>query len=125
MIRALITDFSRVLLLPKDRSYSGSLNQLHKDLSVKDNYKLLDNFELDLKLLNYYISLKSKLDLYIFTSESIQDSPELTPFLAPVFKNIYSALKMGVDKKDISAYTKLIDEVGYSQKKLFMLTTTN
>lgn len=111
MIKALITDFSRVLLFTKDKSYSGSLNGLHRDLSTQPNYRLLDNFELNIELLEYYKSLVEKLDLYVFTSESIQDSPELQPFIKPVFKEIFSAKKMEVDKKDENAYKELVATV--------------
>jgi FMN phosphatase YigB (HAD superfamily) len=111
MIKALMTDFSRVLLFPKDKSYSGSLNGLHRDLSSQANYKLLDSFELNTELLEYYKSLAAKLELYVFTSESIQDSPELQPFIKSVFKETFSAMKMEVDKKDENAYKKLVATV--------------
>lgn len=118
MIKALITDFSRVLLFPKDKSYSGSLNGLHRDLSTQANYKLLDSFELNTELLEYYKSLAEKLDLYVFTSESIQDSPELQPFIKPIFKEIFSAMKMGVAKKDENAYRKLIATVNLDPSEM-------
>lgn len=107
MIKALITDFSRVLLFPKDKSYTGSLNSLHRDLSTQPNYKFFDNFELNNELLDYYKSLGEKLAIYVFTSESIQDSPELQPLICPVFDQIFTAMKMEVDKKEDSAYKKL------------------
>jgi FMN phosphatase YigB (HAD superfamily) len=111
MIKALITDLSRVILFPKDKSYTGSLNSLHRDLSTHLNYRLLDNFELNSELLNYYKSLGNKLDLYLFTSEIIQDSPELQPFIKPNFKAVYSALSMGVGKKDEDAYLQLSSKI--------------
>ncbi len=55
--------------------------------------------------------MKNKLDLYIFTSETIQDDPELKPDLKPVFKEIFSASKMSILKKETSAYKRLIEEV--------------
>jgi hypothetical protein len=33
MIKAIVSDFSRVLLFPKDKNYQDSLNALHKQLS--------------------------------------------------------------------------------------------
>ncbi len=108
MTKALITDFSRVLLFPKDKSYSGSLNDLHRKLSSQLNYKLFNHFELNDELLDYYKSLTEKLDLYVFTSESIQDAPELQPLIKPIFREIFSAMKMNINKKDEIAYKKLV-----------------
>lgn len=121
MIKALVTDFSRVLLFPKNKSYSGSLNSLHRDLSTQPNYKLLDTFELNLELLEYYKSLAERFDLYVFTSEGIQDSPELQPFTKPVFKEIFSAMNMGVDKKDKNAYRALCAALGLESPEIIYI----
>lgn len=121
MIKALVTDFSRVLLFPKDKTYTGSLNGLLRDLSTQANYKLLDSFELNTELLEYYKSLAEKLDLYVFTSERIQDSPEFQPFIKPVFKEIFSALKMEVDKKDEDAYKKLVTTVNLDPTEIIYI----
>lgn len=117
MIKALISDFSRVLLFPLF-PHSGSLNGLHKELSVQPNYRLLANFELNIELLKYYESLSKKLPCYIFTSENIQDSPEIEPFIKPVFSQIFSAMKMGLDKKDENAYKKLAEMVNLSTSEI-------
>ncbi len=121
MIKAIITDFSRVLLFPKDKSYHGSLNGLHRDLSIQPNYRLLDSFELNTGLLEYYKSLAEKLDLYVFTSETIQDSPELQPFIKPVFKEVFSAMKMEVDKKNENAYKKLVATVNLDPAEIIYI----
>src|SRR5579862_9428561 len=118
MIKALITDFSRVLLFPKDKNYKGSLNALHKEFSIQQEYKLVDHFELNNELLHYYKSLGDKVELYLFTSEIIQDAPELQPFLQPAFKGVYSALKMGVDKKDENAYRQVVSLVGFAPDEI-------
>jgi HAD superfamily hydrolase (TIGR01509 family) len=113
MVKALITDFSRVLLFPKDKNYKGSLNALHKELSNQQGYNILDYFEVNTELLDYYKSIRDKVALYIFTSETIQDSPELQPFIQHVFSAVYSALKMGVSKKDEDTYRKLSSLIGF------------
>ncbi|KKS90558.1 MAG: hypothetical protein UW69_C0008G0028 [Microgenomates group bacterium GW2011_GWA2_44_7] len=104
MIKAIVSDFSRVLLFPKDKSYQGSLNALHKELSEKPSYNALDFFELNVGLLDFYKSLKDRIPVYIFTSDVIQDSPEFQPYLQPVFKEVLSAKKMNTDKKTSEAY---------------------
>ena len=77
MIRAIVFDFSRVLLFPKDSGYTGSLNERHRELSKRGDYKLLEHFSLNEELLSYLDKIKGRYDLYVFTSETIQDSPEL------------------------------------------------
>lgn len=111
MIKAIVSDFSRVVLFPKDKKYAGTLNQLHKDLSLQSNYKPLDYFDLNNELLDYYRSLKDKLKLYIFTSDVIQEAPEFQPFLQPIFNRVFSASKMNTNKKDPEAYKKIIADL--------------
>jgi FMN phosphatase YigB (HAD superfamily) len=111
MIKAIISDFSRVLLFPKDKNYSGSLNGLHKEMSVNPQYKFLEHFELNKELLEFYKSLKDTVNLYMFTSETIQDTPELQPDIQPVFKKIFSASKMNINKKESSAYETLTNSL--------------
>ena len=120
MIKAVISDFSRVLLVPKDKSYSGGLNELHQKLAQQTDYNPLVYFELNLRLLDFYSSLKDTYSLFVFTSETIQNAPEFRAYLEPVFDEMISALDLGVNKKDIQAYTKLVaklnlkvDEVMY------------
>ncbi len=111
MIKAIISDFCRVLLFPKDKSYLGSLNDLHKKLSQEPNYNPLDYFELNTDLLDFYISLKDKTPIYIFTSDIIQDAPEFRPYLQPVFAGILSAKKMNTNKKLPEAYRLVADQI--------------
>ena len=111
MIKAIVSDFSKVLLFPKDTQYLGSLNALHKELSQQANYNALEHFELNHALLDFYQSLKDALPLYIFTSDVIQDSPEFQPYLQPVFTSILSAKKMNTDKKISAAYLLVAAEL--------------
>jgi HAD superfamily hydrolase (TIGR01549 family) len=107
MIKAIVSDFSRVLLFPKDKTYQGSLNALHKKFSINNDYNILDYFELNTELLDYYKTLTPSINLYILTSDTIQDDPVLQQYLNPIFKTIYSASKMNVDKKNPEAYKKI------------------
>ena len=77
MITAIIFDFSRVLLFPKDKNYKGKLNALHRELSKKPDYDVLENFEFNDELLSYLDKIKNKIDLYVFTTGIIQDSPKI------------------------------------------------
>ena len=118
MYKAIVFDFSRVLLFPKETTYAGSLNEKHKALSKKPNYHLLEHFSLNEQLLERLSTLKPKHRFFIFTSETIQDDPSLHPYLSPLFDGIYSAMKLEIDKKVPSSYKTLAKEIGLDPKKI-------
>lgn len=109
MIKVLLSDFSRVLLFPKDSLYQGGLNDLYKKV-LKSNFKFWDFFELNSELLNYYKSLTS-VKLAIFTSEIIQEAPELRVDLES-FKDIFSGQRLRIDKAKPEAYELLLEKLG-------------
>ncbi len=111
MMKAIVMDFSRVLLFPNDETYSGSLNGLHKQLSSQENYNPLDHFHLNVELLEYLDSLKSKIDLSMFTSDVIQDDPSFQSFLKPIFRKIFSASKLNIQKDNPKAYKEIVLEL--------------
>ncbi len=92
MIKAIISDFSRTLLFPKDKSYEGSLNQLYKDLKQKDGFKFFDYFEWNQLLEEFYekLLLEKKIDIYIFTTEKIQEDPEVYPYTQRIFSDVFT-----------------------------------
>ena len=111
MIKAFLFDFSRTLLFPKDKNYTGGLNSLHKGLSENANYRFLDNFELNKELMDYLFSIKEKMSIYMFTSETIQETPEIKSGVSKVFSRIFSAKEMGMDKKDPETYKFISNEL--------------
>jgi len=111
MIKVIICDFSRVLLFPKDISYTGSLNELHRKLSQSNHYNPLDHFKLNTELLHFFVSCSEKVELHIFTSDVIQDAPEFEKYLNPIFVQVHSASKMGVSKNEIEAYRSIISKL--------------
>ncbi len=121
MIKALISDFSRVILFPKDESYVSGLNSLHKELSKQSQYNILDHFKLNMELLDFYQALKAKVRFFIFTSETIQDASEFQPYLQPIFEKVFSAGKMGVSKQDAETYTKLAVEIGLQPHEILFV----
>jgi HAD superfamily hydrolase (TIGR01549 family) len=121
MIKALVSDFSRVLLFPKDNDYQGSLNELHKKLSSENNYNPLDHFLLNNELLQYCASLRSKVDLYLFTSDVIQDAPAFQNSLRPIFDKTYSASKMNTRKDNPNAYRQIVDDLKISPEEVLYI----
>lgn len=121
MIKALLLDFSRVLLFPKDTTYTGSLNEKHKELSGNADYKILDHFFLNDELISFLQGLKSKYIICLFTSETIQDDPEFTSMLNSTFKKSYSGIKLGVTKKDSKSYIAIAKDLNLSPEEILFI----
>ncbi len=109
MIKAVITDLSRVLLFPKDKTYNGGLNSLNNSLLEKNReYRFQDYFELNEELIDYYSFLNKTVPLHIFTSETIQDNPSIKNHIDECSTSVISALKLGVHKSEQLAYEKML-----------------
>lgn len=104
MITTLLFDFSRVLLNVKDKSYTGFLNDLHKEMSSQLDYNFFDYFELNEELLKFLETIKGKYSLYIFTTGSVQNVPEVRKRIDPIFRKIYSSEELAFNKKDPQSY---------------------
>ncbi|HLD19576.1 MAG TPA: HAD-IA family hydrolase [Candidatus Nanoarchaeia archaeon] len=125
MITTLVFDFSRVILFPKDENYKGKLNPLHKRLSQAAGYNLLDHFELNEPILRYVQEFKGKYGLYIFTSGSIQNAPEIRPRLEEIFDGIYSSEELGVSKKDPNGYLHFAKTIGINPGEMIFIDDTS
>lgn len=121
MIKAYVFDLSRTILFPKDDTYKGELNKRYKELSGATDFKFSDYFYLDEEILTFLEHLKSKCDLYIFTSGKIQNAPEVKPRLDNIFKKIFSAEEMGLSKKDANAYRKLAEALNLKHYELMFV----
>lgn len=121
MIKALITDFSRVLLSPVDKTYTGGLNPLHRELSARESYNFWEFFELNQELLEFYKTLSEKMDVYLFTSEYIQEHPAIYPTLEKTFKNIFSAARHELKKSEPETYKIVADMVRVSPEEILYI----
>lgn len=110
MTKVIVTDFSRVLLFPVDEAYDGGLNNLNNRLAEQNpDYDFKKYFKLNHELLDYYAS--SKVPVYIFTSETIQEHPAIKDELLGVFAGVFSAKHLGVSKTDASAYKRIAQQI--------------
>jgi len=112
MITAILSDFSRVILNPKDKKYQGTLNGLNKKLLEKDkNYSFFDYFEFNEEILSLYRQLRLRYSANIFTSGTIHNRPEVRRIVAPIFENIYTAKDFGINKKQPDAYLFIAEKL--------------
>lgn len=110
MITTIISDFSRVILDTKDKSYRGTLNGLHREMTQKfGNYNFFEYFEFNTELLDFYNTLKAKYSINIFTAGVIQKEPVVQKVISPIFDNIFSAQELHTEKSDTDAYKLILD----------------
>ena len=118
MIKAIISDFSYVLLMPVDTNYSGSLNARHEKLTTDSNYNLGEHFSFNKDLVSFYKSLK--VPVYIFTTRFIQEDAALKDELDNVFKDIFSAARLGI-KKDEAGFSAIAEKIGLKPNEIFYI----
>lgn len=121
MIKALLFDFSRTLLFPKDKSYSGDMNPLHASLKAKNSsYPFLDHFELNRGLLKYLKTIKSRFPMHIFTTGTVQEAPEIQADLK-LFDGVHSAERLGLSKTDPASYARIAEMLGFKANELLLI----
>lgn len=121
MIKVLLFDLSRTLLFPTDKKYKGELNKLHKELSTNPNYIYAEHFYLDEGVLNYLKRIKDKYGLYVFTSGSIQNAPEIKPKLIEVFKKVYSVEEISLSKNNPKSYEFIAKDLGITPDEMWFI----
>ena len=121
MIKAVVSDFSRVLLSPIDDDYTGGLNDLHKELSASGTYDFWSYFQVNQDLLAFFQTIGERVDIYMFTTEYIQEHPALQPSLAGIFKNIFSGARLGLKKSDPQAYETIAENIGLKPEEILYI----
>lgn len=124
MIKVLLFDFSRVLLHPTDKTYSGSLNNLHKELKDNESFYVFHYFELNEQILEYLKTVKDKFRLAVFTTDIIQDDPLIKEKIDPIFEKIYSASKLGITKKIKESYEFLAKDLNVKPEEILFIDDT-
>ncbi|MEK7122986.1 MAG: HAD-IA family hydrolase [Patescibacteria group bacterium] len=117
MIKAIVSDFSKVVLLPVNDQYTGGLNALYRDLKSQNQLDFWRYFLLNRDLLEWYTVLSERVDLYLFTAEYIQEDPAVSNELG-IFKEIFSAARLNLKKDEPQAYATIADMIGVSPEQL-------
>lgn len=121
MVNTLLFDFSRVILDVKDKSHTGFLNDLHRKMSSQPDYNFFDYFKLNNELLKFLGVIKDKYPLYIFTTGSVQNVPEVRKIIDPIFRKIYSAEEMGLNKKNPQSYLFIAKDLNKNPNEILFI----
>jgi len=110
MIKAIVSDFSRTLLFPTDDSYHGSLNELYKTLKSDPSFVFFDHFRWNEPLAEIYKQFKLQHDaqVYIFTTEKIQEDSALAYLTSTDFAGVITVSDIGgLGKENADAYLEV------------------
>lgn len=122
MIQTILSDFSYVILYPKDKNYQGTLNGLYKELLSKNKpFNFFDYFVLDEGVLDLYSELKKKYTVNMFTSGYIQNAPEVKAHIEDIFENVYSAEELGLRKKEPNSYNTIAGKLNQSTNSILFI----
>ena len=121
MIKALLFDFSRTLLFPKDKTYQGEVNALYRKLAQAPGFDFLANFELNSEMMIFLGHLKGRYKLAMFTSGTIQDAPEIKDVIAETFDEIFSAERMMITKDEQQSYKRIAGLLGLPAEEILFI----
>lgn len=106
MIKVLLFDFARVIIFPKDVSYTGKLSDLYRRLT-RQKKSIFDYYRLNYELLSALKKYKNKYQLAILTSsEFLPFHPEVLPKINNLFEPIIYSGETGFQKYQPACYTK-------------------
>lgn len=97
------------------------LNSLHRSLSQTPKYNFLANFELNEELIIFLTKLKEKYKIYMFTSGTIQEAPEIRDKIYSLFDKIFSAEEMMLSKTDPESYKKIANIINLPEEEILFV----
>jgi len=114
-------DFSFTLLFPRNVGYKDELNKLHRSLSQSPDYDFLSNFGLNEELMMFLTNLKEKYKIYMFTSGTIQNAPEIKDKVDALFDKIFSAEEMMLSKREPESYIKIAGMIDLPKEEILFV----
>lgn len=122
MIKAIISDFSKVILLSKSDTKKG-LNNLHEELKIESNYKIFNHFLLNQELLDFYQRLKKRFNikLYLYTAGILHDENEIKEIIENNFDKIYGAFELDLPKDDPDSFKTLAGKIGIETNEILFI----
>lgn len=120
MITNILFDFSRVILFPKDENYKGLLNDLYRKIT-QEKSPFLNHYKFNEELLNFLKPLKEKYHLSIYTTDIIQNDPEVRKILDPIFEEIFAANDLRISKKDQDGYSIIASKLNVDPQQILFI----
>lgn len=110
--KAVLFDLSKTLLFSKEYDYSGSLNDRYMELKDDPSFEFDNYFQVNNEVLDFLKDYKREVDLYIYTSRTIQEDPVLADRLDPVFRGVFSGSRLNLPKDKPESFQVLCNKIG-------------
>jgi HAD superfamily hydrolase (TIGR01509 family) len=121
MIKVLLFDFARVILLVDDIKYQGALGYLYQKIS-NQHKSIFDFLELNHELLAAIEKIQDKYQLAILTaSDKLPLHPEIAPKLQNLFDPILFSKKLGVSKDQPDCYRLAAEKLGVKPEEIIFV----
>lgn len=117
-MKVILCDFARVILLPRDLQYRGTLAALHEKIRQTGSAFLSLN-ELNEELLSFLELLPQQ--KYIFTAGTAHNNPEISKRVFEVFNSAYTTLEIGYSKAEPKAFELVAKEIGQPITDIFFI----
>ena len=118
-MKVLLSDFSQVILFPRDLNYNGSLNGLYKK-NKATGFNFLDIYRLNTELLDYLQSIEG-IQKHIYTTGTVQEAPEIRNAVMAVFETVFTVPSVGYSKTDQRAYRKIAQTLGVETSEVLFI----
>jgi HAD superfamily hydrolase (TIGR01509 family) len=100
MIKAVLTDFSRVIIM--SNTDVPSLNRHHRELKTTDDYRFFEHFFLNYSLLERLEKISHTIPVYIATTGALHELAEVKSHLGMITDSF-----TGLAKSDPGSYTDI------------------
>jgi FMN phosphatase YigB (HAD superfamily) len=114
MIKAILTDFSRVIIFAN--ADVPSLNRHHRELKETDNYRFFDYFFLNYSLLQRLEQISHTIPVYIATTGALHELAEVKSHLGMI-KQAFT----GLAKSDPGTYTDIARQLKLKPEEILYI----
>lgn len=124
MIKVILFDLARVILLPKAESFTGKLNDAYSRSQLEPNYSVWNEFTLNAELLEYTEHSLQDYTCCLFTTGVVHKDPAILPHLQPLFKKMYSVTEIALSKIDPESYQFIAKDLHVKPKEILFIDDT-
>lgn len=122
MIKTILVDFSRVVVIPRDRAYSGSLNAFYRSLTPEEHKSdFFKHFQWNEPMVSFLQTLKGKYPLILYTTDILQNDPAISAGINTLFERIISASDTGLPKDVAQSYTTIAKTLQKSPSEILFI----
>jgi len=124
MIKTILSDLAYVLIFPQNKSYHDELNALYQKVGSKNDFLFGEYFAINQSLFDYYNSLKSKYEIVMYTSGTLQNAKDVKHKVLETFSKVYSAAELGISKKDPNSYVFIAGKLKRNPSEILFIDDT-